>query len=181
MIPEEKKYERLINILRKSKPVLENTDDIEERVIERIHRMRQKGKGFFTLFDYLFGWVYIGWVRKSLIAVSVLIVVLFAYQQTVILKQISILSSQVVVTGDRGSDRVTNDLEQKLLFYKISGRKIKTARPEITGKQIEELLESVNELQTKYKDLIKLIEDDPDLKKEIEKKLMEKNGKKFNL
>jgi hypothetical protein len=113
--------------------------------------------------------------------VSVLIVVLFAYQQTVILKQISILSSQVVVTGDRGSDRVTNDLEQKLLFYKISGRKINSARPEITGKQIEELLESVNELQTKYKDLIKLIEDDPDLKKEIEKKLMEKNGKKFNL
>ena len=29
MIPEEKKYERLINILRKSKPVLESTDDIE--------------------------------------------------------------------------------------------------------------------------------------------------------
>ena len=154
---------------------------LKERVMERIRQTRQKGKGSFTLFDYLFGWVYIGWVRKSLIAVSVIIVVLFAYQQTVILKRISILSSQVVVTGDRGSDGISNDLEQKLLFYKISGRKIKSARPEITGKQIDELLESVNELQTKYKDLIKLIEDDPELKKEIEKKLMERNGKKFNL
>ena len=181
MIPEEKIYERLINILRRSKPVLESTDDIEEKVIDRIRRTHQNGKGLFTLFDYLFGWVYIGWVRKSLIAVSVLIIVLFAWQQTVILKRISILSSQVVVTGERGSERVLNDLEQKLLLYKISGRKINSARPEITGKQIEELLESVNELQTKYKDLIKLIEDDPDLKKEIEKKLMEKNGEKFNL
>jgi hypothetical protein len=181
MIPEEKKYERLVNILRKSKPVLKRTDDIEENVIDRITHLRQKDEMSFNIFDYLFGWVYIGWVRNSLVAASVLIVVLFACQQTVILKRLNVLSNQVVINGNQNADRVSGDLEQMLLLYKISGRKIKSVRSEITGKQIDELLKSVNDLQVKYKDLIKLIEDDPELKKEIEKKIMEKDIKKFNL
>jgi hypothetical protein len=181
MIPEEKKYERLVNILRKSKPVLERTDDIEEKVIDRINHLRQKDEMSLNIFDYLFGWVYIGWVRKSLVAASVLIVVLFAYQQTVIIKRLNVLSSQVVVTGTTNANQISNTLEQKLLLYKLTGREIKSVRSEINTKQIDKLLESVNDLQVKYKDLIKLIEDDPELKKEIEKKMMEKNIKNFNL
>ncbi len=40
---------------------------------------------------------------------------------------------------------------------------------------MKELIESVNELQVKYKDLENLIEGDPELKKMIEKKLIESN------
>ena len=46
---------------------------------------------------------------------------------------------------------------------------------------MKELLESVNELQIKYKDLENLIEEDPELKKLIEKKLIENNRTKINL
>jgi len=46
---------------------------------------------------------------------------------------------------------------------------------------MKELLESVNELQIKYKDLENLIEEDPELKKLIEKKLIENNSTKINL
>ena len=46
---------------------------------------------------------------------------------------------------------------------------------------MKELLESVNELQVKYKDLEKLIKEDPELKKLIEKKLIEINRTKINL
>ena len=46
---------------------------------------------------------------------------------------------------------------------------------------MKEILESVNELQTKYRDLENLIEEDPELKKLIEKKLIETNRTKINL
>jgi len=46
---------------------------------------------------------------------------------------------------------------------------------------MKELLESVNELQIKYKDFENLIEEDPELKKLIEKKLIENNSTKINL
>ncbi len=46
---------------------------------------------------------------------------------------------------------------------------------------MKELLESVNELQIKYKDLENLIEEDPELKKLIKKKLIENNRTKINL
>jgi hypothetical protein len=181
MLTEEKKYERLINLLRKSKPVLESTDDIEEKVIERIRRSRNEGGISANILDYLFGWAYIGWVRKSLIAAAVIIVALFAYQQTVIMKRINILSSQVIITGSHDAYKVSTDLEQIRLINNLTGRKFRPVSSEITREQIYKLLDSVNEMQNKYKDMIKVIEDDPGLKKEIEQKLNEKKMKKFNL
>jgi DNA gyrase/topoisomerase IV subunit A len=181
MEQEEKKYERLISLLRKSKPVLESTDDIVENVTERINLRRKGERASFNILDYLFGWVYIGLVRKSLIAASVIIVALFAYQQTIIIKRINILSSQAVILGSHDTFRVSDDPEQIRLLNGLSGRKLRAVSSKITGKEIDKLLESINELQDKYKDLIKLIEDDPVLKKEIEKKLEEKKMKKFNL
>jgi hypothetical protein len=46
---------------------------------------------------------------------------------------------------------------------------------------MKELLDSVNELQIKYKDFENLIEGDPELKKLIEMKLIEYNRTKINL
>jgi hypothetical protein len=51
----------------------------------------------------------------------------------------------------------------------------------ISERQMKELIESVNELQLKYKDLENLIEEDPELKKMIEKKLIENNRTNNNL
>jgi hypothetical protein len=46
---------------------------------------------------------------------------------------------------------------------------------------MKELLEFVDELQLKYTDLENLIEGDPELKKMIEKKMIENNRTKINL
>ena len=51
----------------------------------------------------------------------------------------------------------------------------------ISEKQVKQVIKSYNELEKKYKDLIKLIEDDPELMKYIEEKLIENNKKKFKL
>jgi hypothetical protein len=178
---EEEKYDDLLKFLRKSKPKLDTTKDIEDKVIYRIQQMKNKDDKQINLFDYLFGWVYIGWVRKSLIAASAFIVVFFVYQQSMILKRIDALSNQPVFYDRGNAQEFPANLEGKLLFYKLTGRKIKPERNAVTEKQIEEFLESVTDLQAKYKDLIKLIEEDPQLKKEIEKKMTENHRKKFKL
>lgn len=181
MVNENEKYEKLMKILREAKPELQNTDDIKNKVINRISAKRNKEDVTLNIFDYLFGWVYIGWVRKSLIAASVFIVAFFVYQQSVILKRINALSNQPVINESRFFKGLPDNLEGKLLFYRLSGRRIRAERNAVTEKQIEEFLESVNDLQVKYKDLLKLIEEDPELKMEIEKRMTGKHKKKFNL
>jgi len=51
----------------------------------------------------------------------------------------------------------------------------------ISEKQLNQLLESVNELKVQYKDLMELIDENPELRKYIEDKLVEKNSTKTKL
>jgi DNA gyrase/topoisomerase IV subunit A len=67
------------------------------------------------------------------------------------------------------------------MMLKLTGRRISASDLEISGKQLEQILNSYNELQEKYSDLIKIIEEDPALKESIEKKLAEERNKKSNL
>ena len=67
------------------------------------------------------------------------------------------------------------------MAYKLSGRIFPSIHRNISANQIEQLLESVNELQVQYKDLLNLIEADPDLKKLIETKLAENRRTKIKL
>lgn len=181
MKPEEDRYDELMKILRKSQPKLENTKDIENEVINRIRLMSRKEERPMGLFDYLFGWVYIGWIRKSLLAASVFMVVFFIYQQSVILKRLNALSNQPVVSGSRIMTGSRSTINGKMFLYMFSGRKIRTDRNTVTEKQIDEFLKSLDDLQDKYKDLIRLIDENPELKKEIEKRMSDNHRKKINL
>ena len=67
------------------------------------------------------------------------------------------------------------------MMYRLSGHRFPSQNITISEKQLNQLLESVNELQLKYNDLKNLIEDDTELKKLIEKKLIENNRAKINL
>jgi hypothetical protein len=177
----EEKYERVIKILKDSKPVLSNPGVIEENVIRKVQGSFKKESKEFDLFDYLFGWVYIGWVRNSLVAVSVFIISIFAYQQSLILKRINALEKQTVISGNQFVTESTADIEGKMMLYKLTGRKLPKENIALSEKKMKQFMNSYNELQGKYKDLIKIIEENPELKKLIEEKLSEKNKKKFNL
>lgn len=175
------KYNKVVDLLKKSKPALDTTEDIEKEVIKRISGAWHPGIMFSELIDFLFGWVYIGWVRRSLICASVALVMVFVYQQTIILKRIDYLSKQTIVS-ERDNEPVPEDkIEKMLTVYKNSGRRFPSNNITISERQMKELLESVKELQVKYKDLENLIERDPELKKMIEKELNEKNSNKINL
>ncbi len=181
MKPEEDRYDELMKILRKSQPKLENTKSIEDEVITRIRLLNRKEERPMSLLDYLFGWVYIGWVRKSLLAASVFMAAFFIYQQSIILKRINALSNQPVVSDSNIMTGIRSTLNGKMFLYMFSGKKIRTDRNTVTEKQIDEFLKSVDDLQDKYKDLIRLIDENPELKKEIEKRMSDNNRKKINL
>lgn len=175
------KYNQLLYILRKSEPVLDSTEDIEREVMKRISVVRKSGIVFADVIDFLFRWVYIGWVRRSLITASVLLVIIFVYQQGAILRQINFLSSKMIVTGGESRPDPLGELEKGLMMYKLSGRKLNSQNITISEKDLEEFLDSVNELQYKYKELLNIIEEDPDLKKYLEERLSENDRVKINL
>jgi len=133
------------------------------------------------MIDFLFGWVYISWVRRSLISASIVLVLIFVYQQGVILKRIDFISRQTVVVDKENVRTPADEIEKLLMVYKISGRRFPSKTITISEKQMKELLESVNELQVKYKDLENLINEDPELKKLIEQKLEENKHTKINI
>jgi hypothetical protein len=181
MRPESEKYNRVLNILRKSKPVLNSTEDIEKKVFRSVTKIHKSEFILLDVIDFLFGWIYIGWVRRSLIAASVILIVIFVYQQGVILKQMNYLSRQTIVIDGETAFTPADEIKKVIMMYKLSGRRFPSETITISEKQMKELLESVNELQIKYKDLENLIEGDPELKKLIEKKLIENNRTKINL
>jgi hypothetical protein len=181
MKPESEKYNKVLNILRNSKPVLNSTADIEKKVIERISGMNQTNPDLSDVIDFMFGWVYIGWIRRSLITASLGLVLIFVYQQSVILKRINYLGTQTIVNEREKGFISADEFEKRLKMYKLSGRKFPSQNITISEKQMKQLLESVNELRTEYKDLLNLIEEDPELKKIIEKRMIENNRNKIKL
>lgn len=180
MKTENEKYYKVLKALSKSKPVLDSTEEIENAVLDRINAVSRSGITMDDVLDFLFGWVYIGWVRRSLITASVLLVMAFIYQQRIILQRIELLSRQTILTGE--SDFIpSDDLEKSMAIYKLTGRRLPTQKITLTEKQLRQLLDSVNEIQVKYRDLLKLIEEDPELKQYVEKKLLENNQVKTKL
>jgi hypothetical protein len=181
MVPENEKYKQVLQVLRNSKPVLESTEEIEKEVLKRISKVPRSYVSPDDVIDFLFGWVYIGWVRRSLITASVLLVITFTYQQRIILQRLDVLSRQTIITDGESEFIPSDDLEKSLTLYKLSGKTFTSRKITLSEQQVKQMLESVNEIEHKYKDLLKLIEEDPELKKYVEKKLLENNHIKTNL
>jgi hypothetical protein len=175
---ENEKFEKIVYLLRKAEPVLISTDDIEEEVIKRLSKSNGKDVLFSNVVNYLFGWIYISWVRRSLVAVSIILVVMFIWQQASLIKQVNYLSSRAIFREPEYRSVEPEVIEKKLMMYKLSGKRLPVQYITISKKQMDLLLESVNDLEQKYKDLLFLIQDDPELKRYIENKVIEQNKTK---
>jgi len=167
------RYERIVQILKNSRPDLTDPEKVENEVIGRIQHRNNRKSRISDFIESLFGWVYIGWVRRSLIGVSIVLVAIFVYQQTFIFRQVKDLSSKIVITGNENSAISSSVLGKRLTLYRMSTRLSQAGEFRISESQLEELLDSYNELQVKYKDLLRIIEGDPELKDYIENKLKE--------
>ncbi len=181
MKKENENYSKVVNLLKKSLPQLDSTSEIEKAVMRQISAQKKKVVSLSDIIDYLFGWIYIGWVRNSLIAVSVALVIIFIYQQGIIIRQINYLSSSI---DNAGASRFLNtggNFDRELMSLKLTGGRFRSGNISVSKEKMDALLESVNDLNKKYNDLFYLIEKDPELKKIFEQKLNELNNEKTKI
>lgn len=171
MKEENDRYKKMVEILRKSKPDMVQPEELEKEVISRIQHENQNTGRVSDFIESLFGWVYIGWVRRSLVGAAVILVALFVYQQAFIFRQVKNISKLVVITGNETAPISSSEIQKRLTLYKMSTRFSPGEDIKISGRQMEEFLDSYNDLQVKYKDLLRIIEEDPELKNYIENKL----------
>lgn len=177
----QEKYKKTIEILKKSVPVVNSQEDIEREVINRISSLPEQNKVTYSVFDFLFGWTEIVWIRRSLVMASFLLVAIFIYQQAVIVNQLNWLSTQIVVNNDKTLNTSFSDFSGRVRFMKFSGSRINSNTGTISDEQIDMLIESLDKLQTDYNNLTRIISENPELKEMIEKKLIEKNNTKVKL
>lgn len=178
MINKEKNLNKLLEVLRNSKPEIKDPGELTARIMSQIKERESSLNLFETGTAYLFGWVYIGWVRRSLAAAVLVLIAFFAYEQTVILKRINQLSYQKAQNSmylntsfhDPFPDPENTDSVNPII--KRSGR----SHPE---EDIDEMVRKVSKLREEYRDLFYLIENDPRIRQLVEEKLNEMNqGKK---
>jgi hypothetical protein len=177
MTTESEKYEKVLNLLKKSKPDLTGSDTVNEKIMRKLQEEKSKVGLPELIIEFLFGWVYVGWVRRSMIAATLVIIVLFGYQQALILRRINDLSGQRIQNGTLLMTGLKDDLASKILIYRITGKKLTDGKLSVSEKEIDEMIWSLNKLQVKYRDILNLIEDDPQLKKYVEDRM--KENKKY--
>ena len=174
------KYDRIIGLLRSSTPELKAPEILEKKIMMRLSKSRRRGLTFDSAFEILFSWVYIGWVRRSLIVCATLLVFAFIWQQGVIIKEVNFLNRQILETNDESSKYQSLLDGKKLIMFK-GGSLLPSGRVKLSSGQTMDILKSYNELQSKYDQLLKLIEEDPDLKKLIDEKLEKTKTQKTKL
>jgi hypothetical protein len=173
MDPNEDKYVRVIGFLKRSRPEPGHPEVLNEKIMSELRKQPARRGLVSLLSDFFFGWAYIGWVRNSLVFFSALILVIFFWQQSVIVRRIRDISRQEVYAPNPEFKAVSGSIDAKLLLQK-AGYTLPVLKKELTKKELDELIESIGELQTKYRDLLQLIEADPELKKYVETKLNSK-------
>jgi len=167
------KYRKVIEILRKSRPDMIFPDNIENEIINGIRDKNLNAIRISCIIECLFGWIYIGWVRRSLAAAAIMLVALFIYQQAFMLKQVKNISEQVVNIGNVPAPAPAQEIAKRLTLYKISNSIAHGGEISVPENQLKELINSYDDLLVKYRDLLRIIEEDPDLKQLIEKRLNE--------
>jgi hypothetical protein len=171
MKTEDTKYEKVLKLLKEAKPDLKDMDIVTEKVMRQLKEEKSKIDPIEMIIEFLFGWIYVGWVRKSMVVAAVCMALLFGFQQVLILKKINELSGQRIQDGNLFMTSAKNEISDRIRVFRFSGRKLEDKKNSVSKKEIDEMIKSINKLQIKYKDIIDLIEDDPELKNYVETRM----------
>jgi len=181
MTNESEKYRKILEILRKSRPSLSSGSEMADEVIRRIRIGDNKISLFDSFIDSLFGWVYLDWVRRGLVGAAVILISVFVYQQAFILKQVKDISRQVVISDNEVASGFSFEPDKRLTLYKMSAPFSTGSDLKISEVELKEIINSYDELQGKYRDLLRIIEENPELKDFITKRLNDEKNYKPDL
>ncbi len=88
----DRKYTKLIAALKGSKPVLHGKEEFVDKILEQTLREKEH---INKIYDFIFGWIEIIWLRRTLLTASLIILTLFIFQQFIIFERIGSLESRM--------------------------------------------------------------------------------------
>lgn len=166
------KYENVMKVLRRSRPDPGDPEQLSEKVMSQIQKQRRSVSVTEIISEFLFGWVYIGWMRRSMLTAAICLMLFFGYQQTILMRKVDALSSMSLVEGNVQQASGMTGLDARVKIYTLFGRKTFERKMEMAKKkELDKFIESVNDLQEQYKDIFRMIESDPQAKKYIDEHL----------
>lgn len=167
------RYEKAVKILRGSKPVLSNREMLEDTVIGTIRDKKHKQGMISAFIESIYGWIYIGWVRRSLVGAALIMFSVFLYQQADILRSVRSLEKEVVSIKSGQPSVNIRDLERRLTIFKKSSNINSENKIEIDESQLKEFVDSYKDLELRYEYLNRMIQGDTLLKEYFMKKVEE--------
>jgi hypothetical protein len=171
MDQEQERYDKVIEVLRRSRPNPGDPEHLSEKVIRQIQKERTSVSVTELISEFIFGWVYVGWVRRVMVTAAICLMLFFGYQQSVTLKKIESISARSLVDVDLLNPGIYRSVPNRMKMFTVFGRKTGEGKIEISEKELDKFIESMNDLQERYKDIFRRIETDQELKKYVEDRL----------
>lgn len=175
------KYNKLLGTLKKSKPELADPGRVRDAVLSAIKSREMKLAALSRFPDYLFAWVKLPWLRRSLVTASAVLVIFFIYQQIVIIRGIKELNTRTIINGSELLFTPVNNHLNRIMLNRLTGRSFDQGDCELNREQFEILIRSYNELCKEYGDLIRIIERDPELLKKIKEEIAKGQDKESGI
>lgn len=175
---DEEKYRRAVDLLKEAGRI-HDVSQVEREVMTKLYDLENRKSPAVVIYGFLFGWTEIMWVRRSLILASFVLILMFVYQQSVIVRQLNTLSSHIVFDNLRPSSSIQTERLTRLKLIKSSAGRMDEDL--LTDEQIQQMIKSYDKLRTEYESLLKIIEADPELKRIFNERLSDMNHEKIKM
>lgn len=149
----EEKYRKVIERLKKVEPVLEDKEQLTNKIMSSISKVPKTSETQEKMFYFFFGWVRNPWMRLAMASITILFLVVFSYQQFIIGKRISSLEYQLSMTENVSKTEEAGMAISQRVMIKILSRTQEDDSITVSKDDLEKLLNSYLELQENYESL----------------------------
>ena len=145
------KYHEIINRLKGFAPEIRDKEFHIQRIMDRTMINSRKGN---SIYDFIFGWFNILWLRRSLAAASVFIVLFFVFQQFVIVTRIGSLEKRMI---EINTENILENQKENVIvnaaMFRITDEFNFTDSIKVAQKDLKSLVGSYRDLQKRYNEL----------------------------
>lgn len=146
------KYSELIEKISNLRTDQGSLDNLRERIVAAANN--QRAVRGLPLYDLLFGWTNIVWLRRGLITASLLLFAIFVIQQYVIINRIDFLETRMVsITPGSITEFQREAMRTNSQILDLAGDNNKSDSINVSVRDLAALIREYRDLQEKYLEL----------------------------
>jgi hypothetical protein len=169
MKDDREKYEKLTAMLSSSYRMPPNPEKLVFDIMSRVRSESEMRYTGVTLSGLIFGWTSVAWVRRMMLAASVAIIALFAYQQSQIITGLRKLESRYSADTGAVMARPTSSGNDYLNLMMFRGRFSSSDSIRVSVDDINNLIGSYKELEVSVEKMRRFLLMNPELVLMLEK------------